>query len=133
MIEADIESIVNLIKPLPGQSKTALPDRFILGVPLLKLHQFGAALLLNGFLFLGGIRSGPVKPEQFLQRLGFQALFIDAFLPRPGHHPELGSPVADMVVFDDRVSHLGRHARKTLANNGRANMPHVHRLGDVGR
>ena len=48
-------------------------------------------------------------------------------------HPELGAPVADVVLRDDVVPNAGEHSAKTVADDGRAQVPDMHLLGDVRR
>ena len=48
-------------------------------------------------------------------------------------HPELRAPVADVIVADDVVAEELGDARERVAEDGRADVADVHRLGDVGR
>ena len=48
-------------------------------------------------------------------------------------HSELGPPVANVVVGDDFVPDKTERAGQGVADNRRADMANVHRLGHVGR
>ena len=46
---------------------------------------------------------------------------------------ELRSPVADMILADDRVAQVLQQPRHGIADDGAAQVPHVHLLGEIGR
>ena len=48
-------------------------------------------------------------------------------------HPELGAPVADVVLRDHLVPQGGEDAVETVADDGGAQVPDVHLFGNVGR
>ena len=54
-------------------------------------------------------------------------------IPAVNNHSELGAPVADVVVRDDLETQEPRNAGERVADDRRANVADVHRLGDVRR
>ncbi len=48
-------------------------------------------------------------------------------------HAELGAPVADVVLRDDGVAEGTQHAVEAVADDGGAEVAHVHLLGHIGR
>src|SRR5690606_3014786 len=46
-------------------------------------------------------------------------------------HAELSAPVACMILADDRIATELEHARQTVADDGRTQMPNVHLLCQV--
>jgi hypothetical protein len=54
-------------------------------------------------------------------------------LPAIDDHPELGPPVADVVVANRPMADELQHLIEGVADHRRADMPHMHRLGDVRR
>jgi hypothetical protein len=65
--------------------------------------------------------------------VGLQRFAVHAPLPPGEQHPELGAPIAQVIVGDDLVAQQAERARQTIAQNGRADMADVHGLGHVGR
>ena len=45
--------------------------------------------------------------------------------------PKLGPPISDQVVGNHFMAKKSCHAGQTIAENGAADMPDMHRLGDV--
>ena len=54
-------------------------------------------------------------------------------LPAHQQFAELRPPVANMIVRNDMMAQQPENPRQRVPQNGRANMPDVHRLGHVGR
>ena len=48
-------------------------------------------------------------------------------------HAELGAPVSHVVDAQGLVAEVLHEARDAVTNDGGAEVPHVHLLGDVGR
>ena len=72
-----------------------------------------------------------IDADQFRQRVGGERLFVEEMFPAVNDLAELRAPVAEMVVRDDLVPDEPRHARQAIADDRRAQMADVHRLGDV--
>ena len=86
----------------------------------------------------GGIRLGggvdlAVDADQFGDRIGVERGGVEQGFPAVEDHPELGAPVADVVVGDDREAEEAGDAAERVADDGRADVADVHRLGHVGR
>ena len=47
-------------------------------------------------------------------------------------HAKLSPPVTQMVVGDHVMSHEAKHSSQSVADHGRADMPDMHWLGDIG-
>jgi hypothetical protein len=58
---------------------------------------------------------------------------IDEVLVAIDDHSELGTPVANVVITDDAVAEEAERTGQRVADDGRADVADVHRLGDVGR
>ena len=74
-----------------------------------------------------------VHAFHFRNRVGLQGSFVEMLLPTHQQHPELRPPIANMVVRDDAMTEQSQRSRQTIAQDGRANVAHVHGLGYVGR
>ncbi len=48
-------------------------------------------------------------------------------------HPELSSPVSQMIIGNNLVPEKRQRFGYCITNNGRPNVPDVHRLSNVGR
>ena len=79
----------------------------------------------------------PIQRRQFLD--GRHIILTPVSCPLPPEllppvddHPELGAPVADVVVAGDVVAEEAEDADEGVADDRAAEVAHVHRLGDVG-
>ena len=70
---------------------------------------------------LAGFEVGVAPP-----RLGVLVEVLD-------QHPELGAPVAEVVLPDHGGAEVAEHPREAVADDRRAQVADVHLLGDVGR
>ena len=110
VIKGDTKAIIHCIESLSGKLETTGPDRGVLGIPLLKLHQLGTAFIFDRLVFLRGIGSRAIQSQQFLQGSFFELGFINALFPSPGNHAKLRSPITNMVILDYFVTESGRNS-----------------------
>ena len=132
VVEFDVEAVVNFLQAVLGNVDALLPDREVIGVAGLEFDELGFARIEHGRVFLGGGVDHAIDADQFGDRGGFQSGLVEEVVPAVNDHAELGAPVADVIVRDDVESEETRNARKRIADDGRADVADVHRLGDVG-
>ena len=115
-----------------GDVDETLPERKVLRIALLQLHELRLALLAPHAVLLLRLRRGEdiallkdgdrqVRPLVVRQEVAV-ALDEDA---------ELSPPVAEVVVCDDLVSKRTEDPVDGVADHGRADVPDVHLLGGV--
>ena len=75
----------------------------------------------------------PVQARQLGNGRPLVRRVVSKMLVAVDDHAELRSPIADMVIGEDAMSEEPEDAIERVANHGAAQMPNVHRLGDVGR
>lgn len=129
----DVKLAVDFGKAGFGDFHAALPDRQVFPVPGLELHQLRLAGVQQLRLFLAHQVHVLVHPQQFVNGVGGQGLFVQDVLPAPQDHAELGAPIPDVVVRNHVVPHKAGHAGEGVPDDGGTDVAHVHRLGDVGR
>ena len=111
-----------------------LPERAVLGVAGVELGGLGARGVLDGRVAgLDPVLGQAVEPGQLGHRVGRVGRLVAGVLPAPEDHAELRAPVAQVVVADDRVPERREDPGQALADDRRADVADVHRLGDVGR
>src|SRR5205085_2799932 len=74
-----------------------------------------------------------VEPSQLCDGIGLISSPIDEMLVAVNDHPELRAPITNVIVADHTVANEPQRAAESVADHRRANVPHVHRLGDVRR
>ena len=110
-----------------------LPESEIFGVAVLQQHQ----LAMHGrerpgiLVFARGDQL--VEPLHLAQRIAGERLPIQLRLPAVQEHAKLRAPVSEMVVADHRAADEAPDPAEGIAEDGRADVADVHRLGDVGR
>ena len=63
-----------------------------------------------------------------------QARRVDAFVEDLlNQHPELGAPVANVVLRNHAVANASDNPTQAVSNHGRAQIPDMHLFRDVGR
>ena len=143
---------VGEIPPGLGQLRLGLAAPFGLGLALGGVGRVGrggqagdCGLLLGQFGGQrgNGLATSRVVVDQLVDQtiqatelghgFGGQRGFVAEVLPPVDDHAELRAPVADVVVADHAVAKKLQHAAEGVADDGRANVPYVHRLGDIGR
>src|SRR4029077_7377066 len=101
-----------------------------------------AGLQLNQLLTAGlahiGISSASfvgflVDSNEFTNRVTFQGIPIEKILPTVNHHPELSSPIAEMVITDDIVPKVRCDSCQGVSQDRTADVAHVHWLRDIRR
>lgn len=98
----------------------------------MEFDEFGFADFENfGIGFGGGIHVA-VAADEFGDRVLLESLWVELGFPAVQNHAELRAPVADVVVGDDGEAEKFRDAGERVAEDGGANVPDVHRFGDVG-
>ena len=87
----------------------------------------------NRFVIVHDATNNSVDPTEFLHRLISIGLHIDEMPIAVDDHAELRAPIAEMIVRDYFVPDETENSGKSVANDRRANMADVHRLGDIRR
>ena len=72
-----------------------------------------------------------VEPRQLADRVALERRTIEKILVPVNDHPELGAPVAEMIVADRAVPEKLQDSIQRVADHRRANVAYVHRLGNV--
>ena len=125
------EAFIGGVETCQGHRDQLPPDRQGFLVTALQLHDAragaGGEIGVVVEVFLGVLVElfGPGKVEGG----DVDARFDDVF----DQHPELGAPVADVVLRDHLVPQGGEDAVETVADDGGAQVPDVHLFGNVGR
>ena len=98
-------------------------------------HQCGCGRIGREFLWLGidQLPHQPVEPPQFDSGVGGKGLLVAEVLPPPEDHSKLRTPVAEVVIRNHLVATKGKNPGQRVADHGGADVPHMHRLGDIGR
>ena len=125
------ETLIGGVETGQGDRDQLPPDRQGLLVAALQLHDARAGaggetgIVVEMFLgiLVELLRAGKVEGGD-----------VDSLLDDVLHqHPELGAPVADVVLRDHLVPQGGEDAVETVADDGGAQVPDVHLFGNVGR
>ena len=132
VVEVDPQTLIHALQALKRITYTLRPDRLIFLISLLELHQFLPTGVLGRLVLLAGIVGTAVEAEKLAQRVLLEGLPVEILLPGPYHHPELRSPIADVVVGDHFMTQEPPNPRQRVANDGRTDVPDMHRLGHVG-
>ncbi len=131
MVEANVQRRVDFIEFGAGKIDAPLPDGEVFRVAGLEPGEFGAAGVRCRRIGVAEYAGFLVNAHQLGQRIFAQRLFIEEVFPPVDDLAELRAPVAEMVVGDDLITHEPRHARQAIADDRRAQVADVHRLGDV--
>ncbi len=107
------------------------PERAVLRVALLQLHRLGAAGVHPRLVRLRAGVAFLVDALQFRNRIARDRVLVGELAPALDDDAELRAPVADVVVADDLVSERAENLHERAADHRRADVPDVHRLGDV--
>ena len=110
-----------------------LPDLEVLDITLLELHQLMADNFLQSRVILLQRIDLAVKSDEFINRSLIQRLAVEQVLPAVDHLPELGAPVADMVVSNDVVTEMTGDSGKGVPQDRAADVAYMHRLGNIRR
>ena len=133
VIEFHAETVIDPVELDLRQRDHFPPDAQIFRVALLKFHQFPARLFERRGVFLAFGADCSVEALHFGNGIRFNRGQVQVLLPADQQHPELGPPVANVIVRDDVVAEQPQSAREAVAEDRRTNMTDVHRLGDVRR
>jgi hypothetical protein len=74
-----------------------------------------------------------VEPLHLRERILRQGLLVQLAFPAHNQFAELCAPIANMIVSNHLVPKQPENAVERVTENGRADMAHVHGLGDVRR
>ncbi len=99
----------------------------------LQLTDLRARQLLQLRILLRLLMEAHIELGHLLDRVAGHQFLIAPILVSVDHLAELRPPVADVIVSDHPVAQTRVDIIKRLPDDGRAEMPHVHRLGDVDR
>src|SRR5262249_53876293 len=109
------------------------PNVQVFGIAGLQPNEFGAAGFLYNRVRLAQLVGRLVDTDQFGDRVASQGVAVEQMFPAVNYHPELGAPVADVIVANHVVAQKCRDASQRIAQDGAPDMADVHRLGNVGR
>ena len=132
-VEADPELCVDLFEFGPGQIDELLPDGAVFRVALLEFDQFFARRFVHGGIGLLECVDLAVETRHFRNRVTLQRTTVEKVLPTVKDFAELRAPIAEMVVGHDFVAGKPCDAGQRIAQDRAADVPDVHRLGNVGR
>ena len=128
----NVEQPVNALEVLHRQLDALFPNRKIFRIAGLQFNQLLPTGFAHGRIAGRSFVSLFVDTDNLADRIPLECWSIEQILPTPDHHAELRSPIADVIVADDFVTEKLRNARKSVAQNGAANVTDVHRFGHIG-
>ena len=133
-IEPHSHPFVNLRERRQAVRHELPPESPVFGVSRMQLRGLGSGGLLDGPVTgLNPILRQAVEPSELGHGIGGVSSLVSGVLPAPEDHAELRSPVAQVVVADDMMAQGLEDPGQAVANHGRADVPDVHGLGDIGR
>ena len=129
--EQNVEAAIDLLKVSGGFFDEFFPEGNRAGITSLQLHDAPTGTIGEIGVFVELAFGLPVKGVEIADvELGlFSSLLVEHVFDE---HAELRAPVADVVLTDDRVAALLKDADDGVADDGRAQVPDVHFLRDVG-
>ena len=154
VVEAHVETPINVLDLLEGRRHERLPQPHVLRVAGVQLGGLLAANLqdLSGprlfffailflldlvlILFRGGLGKVPdvdIDPSQLPHRVGRERLLVQEVLVAVQEHAELRAPVAEVVVGDDAVAQEAQQPGQGVADDGAAQVADVHRFRHIRR
>ena len=131
-IESDLEALIDDGELILGEAEHFLPEGEIFGVPGLEMDEFGAGGGEGGGVFLATSGDEFVEAFHFAEGIDGELVWLEFGFPADEEHPELGSPVSDVVIADDAVADERGDAGEGVAEDGGADVTDVHRFGDIG-
>jgi hypothetical protein len=111
-----------------GLSGESLEGGGSLGDRLLQTRSLGSLIVI-----IDQIVDQAVESREFRDRLFGVRGFVDEVFVAVDHHAELSAPVAQMIIADHGVAAKSQESAEGVADDGRANVAHMHGLGDIGR
>ena len=110
------------------------PEGPVFGIAGVELGRLGLRGRLDGRVaLLDSILGQAIEPRQLAHGIGRVARLVARVFPSPEDHAELRAPVAQMVVSNHTMAQRRVDPGQAVADHRRAQVPHVHRLGDIGR
>ena len=143
-LKADAELVVVLPQVGLGDGHDMLPDRHVAGSSLLKLVGGVVRPARKGLVLLGTCGGSRINLFQIRDRegslrgVGAGVSLVKVaelrlpILQRGNHQTHLQAPVAEVGIADGLVAEEVLNALDALADDGRAQMADVQRLGHVG-
>ena len=129
----NVQHLIGVVEFFHRKVDRLFPNREILRVAGLEFDQFLADRLsyfeVACRFFIGLL----VDANQFRDRIAFERSAVEQIFPAVDHHPELGAPIADVIVANDLVTEKRRDPRERIAQHRAADVAHVHRLRHIGR
>ena len=133
-VELHAQAVVDGLERTQAVRHEPAPEGAVLGVAGVELGGLDPRGVFDGRVAgLDPILGQAIEPRQLADGVGLEPRLVAGVLPAPEDHAELRAPVAQVVVADDPVPERRDDPRQAVADDGRAEMPDVHRLGDVGR
>ena len=132
--EADVEAPVDLLELPPRLITEQLPGAAAHRIAALQFHHLLASRGLEDLIGIEALLGLAVKGHQITQihRIGRAERLRSHLLEMGDQHAELGAPVTHMIEPQHRMAAELQHPRQGVADDRRAQMPHMHLLGDVG-
>ena len=121
----DVEGVERIFAQL-------LPDLTVLGIALLQQDELTPGRLAHGFVALRLELDLLVNFFEVPEGIALEQRGVALPLVAEQDHAETGAPIAEMIVGDDLMSQKAVDARERVAENGAAQMPDMHFLGNVG-
>ena len=111
-----------------------LPGPAALRIPTLQAHHLLAGGGLERFILIKAGLGLAIERHQIAKIHGIsRGEGLRCHLLEVGdQHAELGTPVAHVIEAQHRMAAEGQNASQGIANDGGAQMAHMHLLGDVG-
>jgi hypothetical protein len=133
-VKPHAQSVVNPLERTQTVRHELFPERSILRVAGVQPGGLGLGRRLDGRIpVFDPILSQPIQPGELAHGVNRIARLVAGVLPAPEDHAKLGAPVTQVVVSNYPIADRRMDAGQAVANHGRAQVPHVHWLGDIGR
>ena len=127
----DIEPAIDFFESNFCEPDAAFPYFEVFVVAALELDEFGLTFFEHVRLFLTESIDVLIDLQKSCDRVFFEQIRLQLMFPTPENHPELRTPVTDMVVGDHIVSHETCNTGECIADNRRSDMTDMHGFGDI--
>ena len=125
--KVDTQSVIKRLTVRHGNLNEPLPLHQHGRVARLKLHDGLSTAPLKVFVGIKALLCLTIEIFQIRQRVRCRALFRH----ESQQHAELCAPVTDMVLSNDRMAQTFQHPSDAVTDNGAAQMPNMHLLGQI--
>ena len=132
-VVVNVEQPVNALEILHRKRDAFVPNICVFLVAGLQFYQFLAAGFTHFRVLARSFVCFLVNPDNLGQRIALQRLSIQEIFPTPNDHPELCSPVADVIIANHFVPKKFSDARQRIAEHRAADVTDMHRFRHIGR